>query len=96
MRLAGKRLQTRLFAYHIQFQRTHVRVQRCLIVHLQKSPFKYATAVGLQASAVGLVVSTLQNALGNHSHGAMGVVTRTGGTIGLFGAFSLPNLHVGC
>ena len=61
-----------------------------------KSPFKYATAVGLQASAVGLVVSTLQNALGNHSHGAMGVVTRTGGTIGLFGAFSLPNLHVNC
>lgn len=51
-----------------------------------KSPFKYATAVGIQASAVGLVVSTLQNALGNHSYGAMGVVTRTGGTIGLFAA----------
>lgn len=61
-----------------------------------KSPFKYAAAVGIQASAVGLVVSTLQNALGNHSYGAMGVVTRTGGTIGLFGPFSLPNLHINC
>lgn len=54
-----------------------------------KSPLKYASAVGIQAGAVGFVVSTLQNALGNHSHGAMGVVTRTGGTIGLFGTFFL-------
>ena len=39
----------------------------------------------LQAGAVGLVLSTVQNALGKHAHGAMGVVTRTGGTIGFFG-----------
>jgi len=31
-------------------------------------------------------VSTVQNALGQHSHGAMGVFTRTGGTIGFFAA----------
>jgi len=47
---------------------------------------KYAATVGLQASVVGLIVSTLQNALGKHESGAMGVFTRTGGTIGLFGA----------
>jgi hypothetical protein len=41
--------------------------------------------VTLQAGAVGLVLSTVQNALGKHAHGAMGVVTRTGGTIGFFG-----------
>ncbi|KAF8168164.1 hypothetical protein B0H34DRAFT_792801 [Crassisporium funariophilum] len=47
---------------------------------------QYASKVALQAGALGLVVSTLQNALGKHSHGAMGVVTRTGGTIGFFAA----------
>ena len=50
-----------------------------------KPTLKYASQVALQAGSVGLVVSTVQNALGNHSHGAMGVLTRTGGTIGFFG-----------
>lgn len=59
-----------------------------------KPTLKQASRVALQAGAVGLVVSTVQNALGKHSHGAMGVVTRTGGTIGFFGniQFSCPLL----
>lgn len=44
----------------------------------------YAAAKGAGA---GLLVSAVQNALDSHSRGAMGVLTRTGGTIGLFGMF---------
>ena len=51
-----------------------------------KPSLKYASLVGLQAGAVGAFVSAIQNALASHSHGAMGFVTRTGGTIGFFGA----------
>ncbi|CAA7258690.1 unnamed protein product [Cyclocybe aegerita] len=51
-----------------------------------KSAVGYASHVALQAGAVGFVVSSVQNALGKHSHGAMGVLTRTGGTIGFFAA----------
>ena len=58
-----------------------------------KPSLKYATTVGLQAGVVGAFVSAIQNALGTHSHGALGVVTRTGGTIGFFG-LSRSSLHV--
>lgn len=47
---------------------------------------KYVSIVGLQAGVVGAVVSTIQNSLGTHNYGAAGVLTRTGGTIGFFGA----------
>lgn len=50
-----------------------------------KPVLPYVYKVGGQAALVGLFVSTLQNALGKHNYGAMGVVTRTGGTIGFFG-----------
>ena len=50
-----------------------------------KPTIKQTFRVTLQAGTVGLVLSTVQNALGKHSHGAMGVLTRTGGTIGFFG-----------
>ena len=50
-----------------------------------KPTLKQTFRVTLQAGTVGLVLSTVQNALGKHAHGAMGVVTRTGGTIGFFG-----------
>jgi hypothetical protein len=53
-----------------------------------KSALDHAARVGLQAGAVGLLLSSIQNALGNHSHGAMGVLTRTGGTIGFFSMLS--------
>ena len=43
-------------------------------------------SVGLQAAGVGALVSAVQNALGTHSSGAAGFLTRTGGTIGFFGA----------
>jgi hypothetical protein len=55
------------------------------VIYDPKPSFRYATAVGIQAAGVGLVVSTIQNALGTHSHGAAGIFTRTGGTIGFFG-----------
>ena len=54
-----------------------------------KPSLKYASLVGLQAGAVGAFVSAIQNALASHSHGAMGFVTRTGTTIGFFGALML-------
>ena len=50
-----------------------------------KPALKQASRVALQAGTIGLIVSTVQNALGKHTHGAMGVFTRTGGTIGFFG-----------
>ena len=52
-----------------------------------KPSLKYAATVGLQAAVIGAFVSTIQNALGSHSHGAAGFLTRTGGTIGFFGTF---------
>ena len=52
-----------------------------------KPTVKYAATVGAQAGVVGAVVSAIQNALGTHNKGALGVFTRSGGTIGFFGAF---------
>ena len=51
-----------------------------------KPSLQYASAVGLQAAGIGALVSAVQNALGSHTSGAAGVFTRTGGTIGFFGA----------
>ncbi|KAI0788487.1 hypothetical protein C8Q75DRAFT_854469 [Abortiporus biennis] len=51
-----------------------------------KPSLRYASAVGLQAAGVGAFVSAVQNALGQHSKGASGFLTRTGGTIGFFAA----------
>lgn len=46
---------------------------------------QYAATVGMQAALVGAFVSSVQNALGSHSKGASGFLSRTGGTIGFFG-----------
>jgi len=51
-----------------------------------RATLRYTSAVGIQAACVGAVVSAVQNALSSHNHGAFGVFTRTGGTIGFFGA----------
>jgi hypothetical protein len=51
-----------------------------------RATLRYASAVGLQAAGVGALVSAVQNALSSHNHGAFGVFTRTGGTIGFFGS----------
>ncbi|KAF9535412.1 hypothetical protein CPB83DRAFT_9386 [Crepidotus variabilis] len=51
-----------------------------------KSPVANASNVALKAGAVGFFVSSLQNALGKHGYGAMGILTRTGGTVGFFAA----------
>ncbi|KAF8078682.1 hypothetical protein FPV67DRAFT_1557933 [Lyophyllum atratum] len=51
-----------------------------------KPSLKYASIVGLQGVGIGAFISAIQNALGNHPKGAMGFVTRSGGTIGFFAA----------
>lgn len=53
----------------------------------EKPTIKYATTVALQAGLVGVLASAVQNALGTHNRGAMGILTRSGGTIGFFGAY---------
>ncbi|KXN83868.1 NADH-ubiquinone oxidoreductase 21.3 kDa subunit [Leucoagaricus sp. SymC.cos] len=63
-----------------------VDTQTNLNLYETKPTLNYASRVCLQAAAVGTFVSTVQNALSNHSRGAMGFLTRTGGTIGFFGA----------
>ncbi|KAI9636380.1 uncharacterized protein MKK02DRAFT_45088 [Dioszegia hungarica] len=50
------------------------------------SPLSLAARVTMQSAGVGLLVSAVQNALERHDKGAMGIVTRTGGTIGFFTA----------
>lgn len=56
-----------------------------------KPTLAYASAIGFQAAAVGAFVSAIQNALGTHKAGASGFLTRTGGTIGFFGASACVN-----
>lgn len=53
----------------------------------QRPTLQYAATVGMQAALVGAFVSSVQNALGSHSKGASGFLSRTGGTIGFFGVF---------
>lgn len=50
-----------------------------------KATLESAASAGLKGAGVGLLVSTVQNALDTHNRGAAGVITRTGGTIGFFG-----------
>ncbi|TFY72870.1 hypothetical protein EVG20_g125 [Dentipellis fragilis] len=52
----------------------------------EKAPLRAAATVGFQAGIVGAFVSAVQNALGAHSRGAAGFLTRSGGTIGFFAA----------
>lgn len=59
------------------------------LVYEPRPSLHYASVVGLQAAGVGAFVSAIQNALGKHSSGASGFLTRTGGTIGFFGTSQL-------
>jgi hypothetical protein len=59
-----------------------------------KPTLSNASRLGLQSAAVGAFVSALQNALGTHSRGAMGFLTRTGGTIGFFGVYLYSTLRI--
>ncbi|EIW71244.1 hypothetical protein TREMEDRAFT_67637 [Tremella mesenterica DSM 1558] len=45
-----------------------------------------ASRVTLQSAGVGLLISAVQNALEKHDQGALGIFTRTGGTIAFFAA----------
>ncbi|KAH9944302.1 uncharacterized protein BXZ73DRAFT_96792 [Epithele typhae] len=51
-----------------------------------KPAVSYGFAAGVQGAGVGALVSAVQNALGKHSSGAAGFLTRTGGTIAFFAA----------
>ena len=52
----------------------------------QQSAFQSAIKLGSQGALVGTFVSVVQNALGSHSEGALGFVTRYGGNIGFISA----------
>ncbi|KAF9118095.1 hypothetical protein BG015_006748, partial [Linnemannia schmuckeri] len=54
------------------------------IVYHAKAPIKEGLQAGTIGAGVGLLVSAVQNSIGTHSHGATGVVARTGSTIGVF------------
>jgi hypothetical protein len=54
-----------------------------------KPTLKNTSMAALQTGGDGVFVSAFQNAMGQHSQGASGVLTRTGGTIGFFG-LSVP------
>ena len=51
-----------------------------------KPSLELAGFAAAKGAGAGLLVSSVQNALDSHSRGAMGVLTRSGSTIGLFGA----------
>jgi len=53
-------------------------------VYEPKAAVKAAFTMGMYTGGIGLFFSTIQNALGSHNRGALGVFTRTGGTIGFF------------
>lgn len=59
-------------------------------VYHAKAPVKEGLQAATIGAGVGLLVSAVQNSIGTHSHGATGVVARTGGTIGVFGMESPP------
>jgi len=56
-----------------------------IVPYEHKPSLELAGVAGLKGAGAGLLVSAVQNALDTHSRGAMGVLTRTGGTVGLFG-----------
>jgi len=53
-------------------------------VYQPKGAVALAAQMGLYTGGVGFFISAIQNALTSHNRGAMGVFTRTGGTIGFF------------
>jgi hypothetical protein len=53
--------------------------------YIEKPALEDALGVGLQSALAGFFVSAVQNSLQTHNKGAMGVITRTGGSIALFG-----------
>ncbi|KAF9976391.1 hypothetical protein BGZ73_008669 [Actinomortierella ambigua] len=57
-------------------------------VYHAKAPIHEGIQAGAMGAGVGLLVSAVQNSIGTHSHGAAGVVARTGGTIGVFAAMA--------
>ena len=55
-------------------------------VFQERSAVNEALSAGAMSAAAGLFMSALQNSLQRHSAGAIGIFTRTGGTIALFSA----------
>ena len=61
---------------------------------LPREPLAATFRVGMQSAGVGLLASALQNSLQRHDKGAMGIFTRTGGTIALFAAMGAAFTYV--
>lgn len=53
-------------------------------VYHERLPVNDAMNASAAGAAAGLLVSAVQNSLQKHNAGAMGIFTRTGGTIVLF------------
>lgn len=60
-----------------------------------KASLELAAGAAAKGAGAGLLVSAVQNALDSHKRGAVGVVTRTGGTVGLFGECEFTTLSGG-
>ncbi|KAF9354328.1 hypothetical protein BGX34_011098 [Mortierella sp. NVP85] len=58
------------------------------VIYHAKAPVKEGIQAGAIGAGVGLLVSAVQNSVGSHSQGAIGVFTRTGHTIGVFAAMA--------
>ncbi|KAG0362281.1 hypothetical protein BGZ54_008699 [Gamsiella multidivaricata] len=58
------------------------------VIYHAKSPLKEGFQAGAIGAGVGVLVSAAQNSIGSHSQGAIGVFSRTGGTIGIFAAMA--------
>lgn len=54
-------------------------------IYEDRPSLRNGALVGLQGGGVGVLVASVQNALDHHNRGAMGILTRSGGTIGFFG-----------
>lgn len=52
-----------------------------------RQPVNEAFNAAAASAAVGLLVSAVQNSLQKHKAGAMGIFSRTGGTIAIFSAY---------
>lgn len=56
-------------------------------VYKERSPITETFNAGAAGAVVGLIVSAVQNSLQRHNAGAMGIFSRTGGTIARLSAY---------
>ncbi|KAI1321588.1 hypothetical protein EDD11_003068 [Mortierella claussenii] len=54
------------------------------VAYHAKAPIQEGLKAGAIGAGAGLFVAAAQNTMGTHSHGALGIFTRSGATIGAF------------